>query len=340
MTLDQLEALKVPEIRKAFLEVMQNIVDRAIINEMIAAIETNDVDRLLRAAGFSPAALEPLIESIEQTYKDSVRATVDTFPDRIITPTGPISFVFNFRNPRVEEDLRINSSTLITRLTDEARENVRAVLEQGVIKGENPRKTAIDIVGTVDPLTKKRTGGVVGLTNNQAGWVRNGTRYLETLDSKYFNMTLRDKRFDSIVQKAIDGGENLSSSDVNRIMTAYKNRALRYRGETIARTETIQSINRGEFIANKQLVDTGAVSNSAMTKEWDDAGDGKVRSAHRFLANKYGKNKGIPIDEPFQSNDGQRLMFPGDSSLGASAHEIANCRCRLHVRVNWLAGVE
>lgn len=340
MTLEQLELLRIPEVQKAFLEMIQNIVDRAMINEMVDAIEKNDLERLIRATGFNQAALEPLIESIEKVYKESARVTVSAFPERIITPSGPAIFLFDVRNPRVEEDLRITSGALITHLTDEARENIRAALERNMIKGENPRKTALDIVGVIDPKTKKRTGGIIGLTNNQARWVDNGTRYLENLDKRYFKMTLRDKRFDSIVKKAIDSNEPLSSKQVNQLMNAYKNRALRYRGETIARTETIQSINRGEFAANRQLIDSGAVKAKAVTKEWDDTGDGKVRFAHRKLAEKYGKGKGIPLDEPFITPDGQRMMFPGDSTLGAGAKEIANCRCRIHVRVNWLAGVD
>lgn len=339
-SLEQLIALKIPEIQRLFLEVMQDIVDRAILSEMIAAIEANDAERLFKATGFTPAALAPIIDAIEQVYKDSAETTTDGMPKRIRTPTGLAIFRFDMRNPRVENDLKVNSSILITRLTEEARQNVRNALQDGMIKGDNPRTTALNIVGRIDPVTKQRIGGVIGLTENQEMWVRNAERYLKQLDPKYFNLKLRDKRFDSIVQKAIESGKPLSSDDVSKIITRYKAAALKWRGENISRTETIQALNRGEYMANMQLVQEGLIKPEQVTKEWDDVGDSRVRHTHRFLAQKYGKGKGIGLDEPFISPSGARLMFPGDSRLGAPVEEIAHCRCRVHIRVNWLAGVD
>lgn len=275
--LDKLAVLRIPELQEIFLDVMQGIVDSAMLNEMVAAIEANDVERLFRASGFTPAALNPIVDSIEQIYQDSAETTAGSFPKRISTPTGPALFRFNMRNPTVEKDLKEKSSELITRLTEEARQNVRSVLEQGVINGDNPKTTALNIVGRVDPVTKQRVGGVIGLTQNQEQWVRNVQRYLEQGDSRYFSLKLRDKRFDSIVQKSFESGQPIASDTIEKIVTRYKASALKFRGESIARTETIQSINRGEFMANMQLVEDGLVQRSAMTKEWDDVGDRKVR---------------------------------------------------------------
>ncbi len=89
---------------------------------------------------------------------------------------------------------------------------MRITLERGQLEGNNPRVTALDIVGRIDPVTKKRVGGVIGLTNNQEQWVANGRRYLEQLDSKYFNLELRDKRFDGTVKKAIEAGKPLPAA--------------------------------------------------------------------------------------------------------------------------------
>jgi len=339
-SLHQLELLKIPEVQRIFLEVMQDIVDNAMLQEMIAAIEANDAERLYRATGFSSAALGPILDSIEQIYQDAAETTVAGWPKRIRTPEGLVIFRFDMRNPRAEQDLKTISSKLVAQITEDVRQNVRNVLQQGMIDGANPRTTALNIIGRVDPVTKKRIGGVLGLTENQGNWVRSTQRYLETLDPRYFNLKLRDKRFDSLVQKAIDSGKPLSQTDIERLLTSYKNRALKYRGDSIARTETIQTLNRGEYMANLQAVEQGLISRDAITKEWDDTGDRKVRSTHRSLAAKYGKEKGIGLEEPFISTSGARLLYPGDSSLGAPAEEIVNCRCRVHIRVDWLAGVD
>lgn len=58
-------------------------------------------------------------------------------------------------------------------------------------------------------------------------------------------------------------------------------------------------------------------------KQWNDVQDNRVRKAHRH-ANGMVK----PINEPFILQ-GQRLMYPGDSSYGASSDLWLNCRCYL-----------
>lgn len=338
-TLDNLISLMIPEVQKIFLEVMQDIVDEAFIDEMIKAIEENNPEALFKATGFTPAALDPIIRAIEKVYQDAGEVTGDGFPARIRTPSGSISFRFDMRNKRVEQDLREKSSSLITLLTDEARENVRVTLERGLIAGENPKKTALDIVGRIDPVTKQRVGGVIGLTNQQEQWVSNSRKYLENLDKNYFNLSLRDKRFDGIVKKAIKNNESLSSDQIEKLVTAYKNRSLKYRAETIARTETIQSINRAEYQAHMQLVDEDAINPNAIRKYWDSTGDRATRRTHTLLEKKY-QEEGVSLDEPFVSPSGAKLLYPGDTSLGAPGAETINCRCRQLIKVDWLSGVE
>lgn len=56
-------------------------------------------------------------------------------------------------------------------------------------------------------------------------------------------------------------------------------------------------------------------------KRWKTFGDSRVRSTHREAA-----GQTVPINEPFIVG-GSQLMFPCDTSLGASAAEVVNCRC-------------
>lgn len=338
-TIENLIALTIPEVQKIFLEVMQDIADRAMLNEMVAAIEAGDVEALYRASGFSPAALTPIIDRIERAYLESAGVTADGFPRRIKTPIGTVVFRFNGRNPRVEEDLRKNSSVLISRLTEEIRDNVRVSLERGMIEGQNPRSTALDIIGRVDPRTKQRVGGVIGLTPSQERWVANARRYLAEGDEKYFALGLRDKRFDKTIMKHFENGKPVPMETMDKAILSYKNRALKYRAEAIARTETIQSMNRGEYMAHMQAVESGVLDRNNLTKYWDAVGDLKTRHTH-FELEQRTKKKPLSIDEPFVSTSGSRMMFPGDSSLDADAAEIVNCRCRVVYKVNWLAGVD
>ncbi|MAK38204.1 MAG: hypothetical protein CMC15_18740 [Flavobacteriaceae bacterium] len=338
-TIEQLRALLIPEVQRMFLQAMDGVVDRAMLDEMIAAIEANDAERLFRATGFTPAVLNQVIDVVERAYKESAEMTVDGWPKRIATPFGPVVFRFDIRNTRVEQDLRNSSSRLISNITQEIRDNVRETLERGMIAGENPRKTALDIVGRYDRRTGKRVGGIIGLSRNQVSWVEKVNRYLENGDKTYLNLRLRDRRFDKIVSRAIEENKKLTDDQISKITTAYKVKALKYRAEAIARTETIQSINRGEYSAYLQAVEEGVVQRSAVTKEWDDVGDGKVRTSHSVLGKKYGRNNGIGLEEEFISPTGARFLHPGDTSLGAGAEEITHCRCKTRYRIDFLKGV-
>lgn len=338
-TLEQLYALTVPEIRDIFLETMQGIVDQAVISEMVKAIEENDAEALFRASGFTPATLGPILDRIEEAYNAGADYEVSGWPKRLRTPTGLVIFQFNVRNPRVEEDLKKFSSAWVTRITEEMRENVRYSLEQRMIKGDNPRTTALDIVGRINPSTRKREGGIIGLAENQLKWVTNTERYLKQLDNKYFTLTLRDKRFDSTVREAIKSNRPLSASTIEKLTISYKSRALKYRGDVIARTETLSALSRGRNASYLQAIDEGTLTKTQISKEWDDTGDSRERHTHVALGRKYDKGKGIDFDEPFVSPSGARLMFPGDTSLGADAKETVQCRCMAKYRVNFFEGV-
>ena len=57
------------------------------------------------------------------------------------------------------------------------------------------------------------------------------------------------------------------------------------------------------------------------TKEWITVGDDKVRPHHVAV-----DSVKVPLDRAFTVNQ-ERLMYPGDTSLGATASNVVNCRC-------------
>lgn len=335
-TLDYLIALLTPEIRDVFLAAIQDIVDNAIIADVVKAIENGDFEAAFRALGFSQAALIPLIRVVERAFERGGVMTGENFPKYLRTPSGRAVFRFDVRNSRAEAYLRDHSAQLVTRLSEEARVNVQTVMHQGMVAGDNPRRTALDIVGRIDPTTRHRVGGIVGLTVNQERWVSNTLRDLTELNDRYFTRELRDKRFDSTVRKAIAENKPLPRETIDKLVTAYKNNALRYRGESIGRTEAIQALNRAEWEAHMQAIDMGALRKQDVRRHWDSAGDSRVRWSHKRMDAKYDK-EGVGIDEPFVSPSGARMMFPGDTSLGAPGEEVIMCRCRVRLKVDFLA---
>lgn len=328
-TLDTLYALQIPQVQELFIQAMEDIVDRAVIEEMIEAIENNDIEALYAASGFTPVVLNTVVNQIERIYEQAANITISSWPKRLRA-------VFNIRNPKVEEELSEYSSNFITNISDEIKTNIRATLTDGQSRGVNPRETALNIIGRINPTTKKREGGVIGLSTNQVGWVSNARLYLENLDKRYFNLGLRDKRFDSLVQKAINDKRKLTKDEISRLLTAYENKALRFRGNAIARTETMQAINRGEYAAILQNIEDGLIAENQVTKWWDDTHDGRTRLTHISLGNIYDRRNPIPFNEPFVTATGQQLLYPGDRSLGADLREIVNCRCKAQYNIDFL----
>lgn len=242
---------------------------------------------------------------------------------------------FDGRNPRAERVARNLSSKLVTSIVTDQREAIRVVIEEGIAAGRGPRQTALDIVGRVNRATGKREGGIVGLNAPQAkAWLKAGDE-LDNLDPAYFERKLRDKRFDPMVRKAIAEGKPLSKADRERVLNRYSDRLLKHRGDTIARTETIASLNAGRDQGIQQLIDAGNITEDQVVKVWDATMDSRTRPSHAAME---GQRRNL--NEPFVSAEGYRLMHPGDSSLGAPGEMTISCRCVTRYDLDFYSGLK
>lgn len=91
-----------------------------------------------------------------------------------------------------------------------------------------------------------------------------------------------------------------------------------YRSKMIARTETIAASNLGSRAGAK-------ATELPLLKEWLTTPGPRTRDSHRQAGAAY-SIKPIEMDEAYVVG-GSQLLFPGDSSLGAAASEVVNCRC-------------
>lgn len=216
---------------------------------------------------------------------------------------------------------------------------MRAVLDAGMIEGRAPRDTALDIVGRLNRATGKREGGILGLNSAQTDAVIRARAELLSGDTaqlrNYLTRARRDKRFDRLVMQAIRDGKPVAKSDVDRITARYKDRLLQLRGEMIARTETLASLNAGKEESIRQLVDTGKVQRSAIKKIWRATGDDRTRDSHLAL-----NGVEVGLDEPFISPlTGAQMMHPHDTSRGAPASETIACRCFYEIKIDYFAAL-
>ena len=327
-----------PSIRQAFIDAIQDVTDNVVLAQVVEALERGDADGAWRALGVQQSVFNRIIAQMSIAFEQGALIVASALPKYLTDRSGIKSvFRFNIRDRRAEQWLQNESSTLITAIEDDMRTAVRDAATQGLIEGRNPRNTALDIVGRINPVTGHREGGLVGLTQQQQMWARNTRQKLLTLDESYFKLALRDKRFDGTVRKAIEEGRGLPTATIDKLVDRYRDNALRARGEMIGRSETLAALNRSEYEATMQALERSELPLAAATKAWDDAGDRRVRPSHSALA----EIGPIPIDQPFVSPvTGARMMHPGDTSLGAGGDDVILCRCRLKYKVDFSYGVE
>lgn len=320
-------------LRKAFMEAVYNLRDAAQIDMIAKMLERGDIDGALRAVGLDPAAFRGFDRTISDAYESGGLYTSNIIPVTRDAEGFRVVFQFAIRNPRAEAWLKDHSSQAVSEILDDQRNMIRARLTAGMEKGVNPRTAALDLVGRINPATKKREGGVIGLTSTQEEWVRGYEDALASdKPSDALTRALRDKRFDAAVMRAEKAGEPVPADLRAKMAQAYRNRALRYRAETIARTEAMASLHQSQDEAMKQAVEKGAVNAGVISYIWRATKDKRTRDTHRAMD---GQTK--PMGVPFQSPSGAFLAFPGDPD--APAAEVIRCRCWREPKVDFLAGV-
>lgn len=131
------------------------------------------------------------------------------------------------------------------------------------------------------------------------------------------------KNFDSIIGNfetaILDGFKN--GEGTTKI-------AKRIKGLLEINTRDAQRIARTEStrIENQARNDVGRVGKEKyglnIWKRWIATKDNRTRDEHLEV-----DRLEVPFDEPFIMPNGDQLMFPGDTSLGADASNTINCRC-------------
>ncbi|MEM7675135.1 MAG: phage minor head protein [Myxococcota bacterium] len=319
-------------MRAAFLAAVQDLVDGAEIGRISDALQRGDIEAALQAVNIDPAAFDVVGEVFREGFVAGGVAAAATITGVKAPDGSALVFRFGVRAPRAERFLAEESSRLITRLTEATFEAVRASLVTGMQQGRNPRSVALDLVGRKETQAGRRRGGIIGLTARQEAYVAAARAELISGDPEQMRAylgradTMRDRRFDRTVLKAIREGRALDAATVNKIVGRYADNHLRLRGETVARTEILQAMNMSTREAYEQAIDTGAIARQEVKKVWRTASDARVRDPHGAI-----NGTVVGIDERF----GNGLLHPHEP--GAPASEVVNCRCTTEYRIDFLA---
>lgn len=327
-----------PGVAAAFRASIADIAKRADVRRMVAALKAGDVTAAVEAMHIDEAAFTDFEEAFREVFIRAGNDTADAIPPFADDAGNGTRIRFSGRHPLAERFLSDHSGQLITDITTDTRQAVRETMTTALAKGKNPTTIVADTVGRVNRVSGRREGGVLGLTTQQARAVDNAADDLATgrLDA-YLGRKLRDKRYDKSISAALRAGKPVPETVATRALSSYRSRLLAFRAKTIGRTEVMTALNKGRDQAYEQAIADGKLKAENITKKWRDAHDRKVRESHAIL----GSQPAIAFNEVFVSRtSGAMMRFPMDSSLGAPAAEIIDCRCTCEYRVDFFAGVK
>lgn len=225
-----------------------------------------------------------------------------------------LGIVFDPTNPRAAEIVRKETDLFLKDMTETQIESTRAALARAFDQGLGPRATAAAIRDSI------------GLTDYQLGIVANYEDALRRGSQAALDYQLRNQGRDGTVQAAIDGRRVLAERDIKRMVDQYRKNMLRFRAETIARTESTRVTSLARDETYRQLAAKLGIGNNRLIRVWRTTEDDRVREWHDTM-----DDQEAALGQPFIDGLGNELLYPGDPS--APPETVINCRCTLTMRI-------
>lgn len=340
--LDRLE----PALRDAFIAAIEAVTSAIRLQQLEAMILAGDIDRAIESLRLEQGFFGPLYEAQRAGFIDGGGLVLSEI--RIRDPFDGSRFVFGFngRHDRAERWIRDQSSRLVTEIIEDQRDQARAIIRGGLERGQHPRTIARTIVGTVDPVTGKRSGGILGLDAPRARVMRKvleamktpeGVRELVTVprdgSPPFVTLTSVNDATKARILRVFKAGTAVPAADQAISRRQLGNKLLRDRGEMIARTETLNGLRAGRHEGMQQLVESGKVRADQVRIRWQATLDSRVRDSHRWL-----HDQKIRMGEFFNPAPGVFMAYPGDlehspgNPKGLAANVVA-CRCTAIYRI-------
>ncbi|TIP70579.1 MAG: Hsp20/alpha crystallin family protein [Mesorhizobium sp.] len=331
---EQLVSTYEPMLRTAFIEAIDDIRSNIVLRRVVERLERGDINGAIRAMNLDEAAFRPLEEAIRQTFNGGGVATVEQMP-ALRDPSGfQVVLRWDARNLVAETWLREHSAQLVTDIVADQQVAIRTALETSLARGDNPTRTAVDVVGRVSRVTGQREGGIIGLTAQQSQYVENARQELSSGDPEairnYLQRGRRDKRFDRTVAKALREGKPLPRDMVNRITARYSDGLLKLRADTIGLHETFAALGASKDIAFQQAIAKGAVRADAITKGWKHTPQEHPRVQHVSM-----QGQKVRFDQPFVAPDGTLIPYP--HAAGVPARHTLGCKCFCEYKIDFVA---
>lgn len=304
----RIDALLVREeavVRRAFRRYLDELRSEPVLRQVRLALQNEGIEGALRIADAHVVRLGSVIPRV---FQDVGGSEASALADQLGAGAARVALSFDPTFARAAEIMRRNRLQFVREFTGSQREATRAALTESLQAGDGPIKVA------------RVFRDSIGLTERQRQAVGNYRSLLERGDAEALERGLRDRRFDSTVRRAVDTGEPLGGTRIQRMVEQYRNRYLQFRAETIARTETLRVANEARGEALQQTLDQAGLKPGSVRRTWRATLDLRTRDTHTIMN---GQERGL--QEAFVSPSGAHLMFPGDPQAPPS--ETINCRC-------------
>ncbi len=302
-----------PNMREAWESAIAALAGSQTLDVLEALIRAGRVNEILASAENVAARLGRVSTS---TYINTGSEIAEELTRSLARQgRGDVVIEFGVSDPNAIRRIQENDLRLVREITTQQRKSIRAVLVDGVERGLNPRQQAQNIQRSI------------GLTGDQVRAVANYRRLLERGSLEALTRQLRDRRFDPTVRRAKREGRPLTVEQIDRMVERYREKAIKHRVETIARTESLEAVHAGVNDGIRQGIDSGAFTQNQITRVWNTARDEKVRGSHATMHRQI-----VRGDNPFVSGLGNQLRYPGDPR--APAGDRVNCRCSVGVELD------
>ena len=283
-----------PEFRRAFLKAVMASKADIPIGKMTAALNGGDFEVAFRLAVDAwEKNAGPWRNDTSRQLRDVLEKAgqaAEQFLPRSITAS------FDVTNPEAVRWAGERSTTLLDQVTVDTKRAIRRIIARSFREGIPVQQIARDL------------REVVGLTERQAeSIVRYRSQILGLAARKTAGGDLQDAIKKQAGRQRIPARRGLTAQRIETLVDRYRQRLLRERAETIARTETMEASNQGQLQLWKQAVNSGLITESQTKRKFIVTPDDRLCD---ICAPMRGQIRGL--NEPFVSpkNGAQRTVPP------------------------------
>ena len=232
----------------------------SLVQERVAAL----------IAGYKLEAILQLVDAHVDRFSNVLATTfadaASKEADFVTAQIGPLTKAsFNLADRRAAEFILRNRELFVRNLTRQQRDVVRQALIEGLRAGDNPSQIA------------RRFARTIGLTAEQRRAIESYQRALEAGSMEALRRAARDPKFDERLLTAAEGGDPLTTKQIEMMVGAYTRNLRLSRARTIAETEALRVVNAARNIATRQALEAAGTKG---TKTWLHTSSAEPRETH------------------------------------------------------------